>query len=159
MKIKNKKILLVGGCGFIGHNLALHLKRYGANPIIVDSLSVNNILSFNDKDILNKKLYTSILNNRIELLNSNEIKLIIQDARDYHAVSKIYEQINPEIIIHLAAVSHANRSNKDPHSTFDHSLRTLENSLDYARINKTHLVWFMEILILQKLQKKLYATL
>jgi nucleoside-diphosphate-sugar epimerase len=147
MKIKNKKILLVGGCGFIGHNLALHLKRYGANPIIVDSLSVNNILSFNDKDILNKKLYTSILNNRIELLNSNEIKLIIQDARDYHAVSKIYEQINPEIIIHLAAVSHANRSNKDPHSTFDHSLRTLENSLDYARINKTHLIYISSSMV------------
>ena len=25
--MKNKKILLVGGCGFIGHNLAIHLKQ------------------------------------------------------------------------------------------------------------------------------------
>jgi nucleoside-diphosphate-sugar epimerase len=30
-------------------------------------------------------------------------------------------------------VSHASRSNKDPYSTFDHSLRTLENALDWAR--------------------------
>ena len=37
----------------------------------------------------------------------------------------IYDQINPDVIIHLAAVSHANRSNKDPHSTFDHSLQCL----------------------------------
>ena len=131
--MNNKKILLVGGCGFIGHNLAIHLKKMGADPVIVDSLAVNNILSFADNDIKNKKLYSSILNNRIELLNNNEIKLIIQDARDYHAISKIYQEIKPEIIIHLAAVSHANKSNKDPHSTFDHSFRTLENTLDYAK--------------------------
>jgi len=92
--MKNKKILLVGGCGFIGHNLALYLKKLGAQPVIVDSLSVNNILSFADNEIKNKKLYTSILNSRIDLLNSNEIKLIIQDARDYHSVSKIYNDID-----------------------------------------------------------------
>ena len=36
---------------------------------------------------------------------------------------QIYKDINQDIIIHLAAkLSHANKSNKDPHSTFDHSL-------------------------------------
>ena len=145
--MKNKKILLVGGCGFIGHNLAIHLKNKGAIPVIIDSLAVNNILSFADNEIKNKKLYSSILNNRIELLNSNQIKLIIQDARDYHAVSKIYKEINPDIIIHLAAVSHANKSNKDPHSTFDHSFRTLENTLDYARVNKTHTIYMSSSMV------------
>ena len=72
----------------------------------------------------------------------NNIKLIIQDARDYHAVSKIYNDINPDIIINLAAVSHANKSNKDPFSTFDHSMRTLENVLDAIRSQKTHLIYF-----------------
>ena len=145
--MNKKKILLVGGCGFIGHNLAIHLKNNGAIPVIIDSLAVNNILSFADNEIKNKKLYTSILNNRIELLNSNQIKLIIQDARDYHAVSKIYKDINPDIIIHLAAVSHANKSNKDPHSTFDHSFRTLENTLDYARANKTHVIYMSSSMV------------
>jgi nucleoside-diphosphate-sugar epimerase len=145
--MKNKKILLVGGCGFIGHNLAIHLKNKGATPVIIDSLAVNNILSFADNEIKNKKLYSSILNNRIELLNSNQIKLIIQDARDYHAVSKIYNEIKPDIIIHLAAVSHANKSNKDPHSTFDHSFRTLENTLDYARVNKTHTIYMSSSMV------------
>jgi len=145
--MKDKKILLVGGCGFIGHNLAIHLKKLGANSIIVDSLSVNNILSFADNEIKNKNLYSSILNSRIDLLNSNGIKLTIQDARDYHAVSKIYNEIKPDIIIHLAAVSHANKSNKDPHSTFDHSLRTLENTLDYARTNKTHIIYMSSSMV------------
>ena len=126
----NKKILLVGGCGFIGHNLALHLKHRGHSPIIVDSLSINNIYSMDNDEIKNQKLYKSILENRIELLKENSIDLIIQDARDYNVVSKLYGNIKPDIIIHLAAVSHANRSNKDPHTTFDHSLRTLENTLE-----------------------------
>ena len=29
--IKNLNIAIVGGAGFIGHNLALHLKKIGAN--------------------------------------------------------------------------------------------------------------------------------
>jgi nucleoside-diphosphate-sugar epimerase len=37
------------------------------------------------------------------------------------------------VIVLLAAVAHASRSNKDPYATFDHSLRTLENALDWAR--------------------------
>jgi nucleoside-diphosphate-sugar epimerase len=105
------------------------------------------MLSFADNDIKNRKLYSSILNNRIELLDNNKIKLIIQDARDYHAISKIYKDINPDIIIHLAAVSHANKSNKDPHSTFDHSFRTLENTLDYAKINKTHTIYMSSSMV------------
>jgi len=145
--MNSKNILLVGGCGFIGHNLALYLKQLGHKPVIVDSLSVNNILSFVDNEIKNKKLYSSILQNRIEILKKKDIQLIIQDARDYHAISKIYNDINPDIIIHLAAVSHANKSNKDPHSTFDHSFRTLENTLDFAKNKKTHVIYLSSSMV------------
>jgi GDP-D-mannose dehydratase len=72
----------------------------------------------------------------LQILNEHEINLSVQDARDYHAISRLYDEIDPDIIIHLAAVSHANKSNKDPHNTFDHSLRTLENTLDFARVKK-----------------------
>ena len=145
--MSSKNILLVGGCGFIGHNLAVYLKKLGHNPIILDSLSVNNILSFADNEVKNKKLYSSILQNRIDILNEEKIQLIIQDARDYHAISKIYDDINPDIIIHLAAVSHANKSNKNPHSTFDHSFRTLENTLDFAKNNKTHVIYLSSSMV------------
>ena len=142
-----KKILLVGGCGFIGHNLSLYLKKLGHSPVIVDSLSVNNIYSLDNSEIKNQELYKSILENRVSLLKKNEIDLIIQDARNYNSISKLYAEINPEIIIHLAAVSHANRSNKDPHTTFDHSLRTLENTLDYAKSYKTHVIYISSSMV------------
>ncbi len=141
------KILLTGGNGFIGHNLAIHLKNKGHQVNILDSLSVNNLLSFTDSEIVNQKLYRSILNERINLLNSNNINLQVVDARDYHLYSKIYSSIDPEIVIHLAAVSHANKSNKDPHNTFDHSLRTLENTLDVCRVNKTHVIYLSSSMV------------
>ena len=136
MAIENKKVLLVGGSGFIGHNLALFLKEKNLKPYIVDSLSINNLYSINNEEVKNKDLYSAILNSRIDLLKKNKIDLLIKDARDYNSILKIFNEIDPDIIIHLAAVSHANKSNKDPHTTFDNSLRTLEHTLDYARLKK-----------------------
>mgnify|MGYP001295328602 CR=1 FL=1 len=149
-----KKILLVGGCGFIGHNLALYLQKLGHKPVVVDSLSVNNIYSMDNTEILNQKLYKSILESRIDLLKNNKINLIVQDARNYNSVSNLYGQIKPDVIIHLAAVSHANRSNKDPHTTFDHSLRTLENTLDYAKSEKTHLIYMSSSMVYGNFETK-----
>jgi nucleoside-diphosphate-sugar epimerase len=123
------------------------LKKKGYQPVIVDSLSVNNILSVTDDSVPSKKLYSAILKNRLELLSQNDIKLIVSDARNYHAVSKIYSDINPDKIIHLAAVSHAHKSNKDPHSTFDHSLRTLENTLDFARSGKKQVIYISSSMV------------
>ena len=133
--IEGRRIVLIGGAGFIGHNLALHLKERGADVSIIDSLQVNNLLAFasTDPSIPNQDLYLDILNQRMELLRKNRIPLYVQDARDYHALNKLFSRINPQVLVQLAAVAHANQSNKDPYSTFDHSLRTLENALDCAR--------------------------
>ena len=43
--------------------------------------------------------------------------------------------------------AYANKSNKDPHTTFDNSLRTLENTLDYARLNKTHVIYLSSSMV------------
>jgi nucleoside-diphosphate-sugar epimerase len=130
-----RRIAIVGGAGFIGHNLALALARRGAVVTVVDSLQVNNLLAFSTAlaSSRNRELYLRMIHERLELLNAAHIPLHVQDARDYHALSRVLAQIDPQVIIHLAAVSHAGRSNKDPFSTFDHSLRTLENALDFAR--------------------------
>ena len=133
--ITNKSIVLIGGAGFIGHNLALTLKKAGARVTIIDSLHVNSLLSFasSNYDEENRDLYYRIINQRLDLLREADIPINVQDVRDYNALCHLLTEINPEVIIHLAAVAHANKSNKDPYSTFDHSSRTLENMLDNAR--------------------------
>ena len=132
-----KKIAIVGGCGFIGHNLALELKEIGHEVEVIDNLYVNNILSVldNTEELPNPELSMKILQSRQKILKDNGIKLSTIDARDYHLLTECLKKIKPDILVHLAAVSHSSKSNKNPHNTFDNSLRTLENSLDYCRNN------------------------
>ena len=57
-----RKILLVGGAGFIGHNLAILLKKKNQNVIVADNLNINS-LNYIKKEIKdkNKKNYTILL--------------------------------------------------------------------------------------------------
>ncbi len=148
-KFKGKKVALIGGAGFIGHNLALKLKEVGANPYVVDSLQVNHLgyYSSNYIENINAERYIGFLNERLALLRKEKIDLQINDVRDYHIISSVINSINPDYVIHLAAIAHANKSNKDPFSTFDHSLRTLENVLDTIRTKKTHLIYFSSSMV------------
>jgi nucleoside-diphosphate-sugar epimerase len=138
-----KKIVLVGGAGFIGHHLALELAQRGASVHVIDSLQVNNLLSASTdiSDPGTRQLYVGMLHERLDLLREANVTLYPQDARDYHALTKLILAIEPQAIVHLAAVSHAGRSNKDPYTTFDHSFRTLENAIDNARYVKAHFIY------------------
>lgn len=134
--MKSKKILITGGAGFVGHNLSIKLKNLGHDVKVIDGLNVNNLISlisYSGDNLPFPVLSKKIIEERLELLKKNDINLYIQDLRDYHSTSNIINKIQPEIVIHLAAVSHADRSNKSPFTTFDHSLRTLENVLDCVK--------------------------
>ena len=147
--IKDRRIVLLGGAGFIGHNLALCFKELGAEVSIIDGLQINNLLAFtsSENSVQHRQLYLGILNERLELLRKAEVPVYIQDVRDYHALSKLLGKIAPQVVVHLAAVAHANKSNKDPYSTFDHSFRTLENALDCSRGKVDHFIYFSSSMI------------
>jgi nucleoside-diphosphate-sugar epimerase len=117
---------------------------------VIDSLQVNNLLSFSAKmpELHDRDLYLSIIHERLDLLRQARIPLHILDARDYHGLGQlINHQIHPQVIVHLAAVAHAGKANKDPYSTFDHSLRTLENALDCARDGVEHFIFLSSSMV------------
>jgi nucleoside-diphosphate-sugar epimerase len=147
--LTGKRVMLVGGAGFIGHNLALELRGRGAEVAIVDSLQVNNLLSLHDttKAPAERDLYTLMVNERLQLLKAAGIPLFVDDARDYHRLSKRFSEFEPNVVVLLSAVSHASRANKDPMTTLDHSFRTLENALDNARANTEHFIFFSSSMV------------
>ena len=81
------------------------------------------------------------------MLEQAGVRLHVQDARDYHTLSPLLNSLEPDMLVHLAAVAHANVANKDPFSTFDHSLRTLENALDSVRSRGTHFIYFSSSMV------------
>lgn len=147
--LQGRRIVLIGGAGFIGHHLALDLKRRGAEVSVVDGLLVNNLLSLFCSSYTGQErdLYEQIIQERLRRLREAGIPLFVEDARDYSRLSLVLSRLNPQVIVLLAAVAHASRSNKDPFSTFDHSLRTLENALDHARNRVEHFVYFSSSMV------------
>lgn len=154
--LEGKRIAIVGGAGFIGHNLALRLKKKKAKPFVIDGLQVNNLGAFTCSLDLksNNQLYLNFINSRLDLIRKSNIPLYVLDVRDYHAVSPCLNSIKPDVVIHLAAVAHANRSNKDPFSTFDHSMRTIENSLDSIKDRKPHLIFLSSSMVYGNFEKE-----
>ena len=163
--LKGKRIAITGGAGFIGHNLALELKKHGAEPHVVDGLQVNSLGYYTSGYTANPRaeLYIGFINERLRLLRESGVGLHVIDIRDYHVVTRTLTQIDPDVVIHLAAIAHANRSNKDPFSTFDHSMRTWRMYLTPSVAKEhtssiSHLRWFTGILMVRLSQRKESAT-
>ena len=70
LSFKDHRVLLVGGAGFIGHNLAIKLKELGAEVAIIDGLQVNNLSSFLSTTAPdpNRALYVAFVHERLRLL-------------------------------------------------------------------------------------------
>lgn len=147
-ELEGRRIALIGGAGFIGHNLALKLAARGAQVDVVDSLQVNHLQYIaSQPNQPHRELYLKMLHHRLTLLEHAGVRVHPVDARNYHRLGLSLGDIKPDAIVQLAAVAHANRSNKDPYSTFDHSLRTLENALDFARGSGSHFVYFSSSMV------------
>jgi len=146
--MKNK-IVIFGGAGFIGHNLALKLAKNKKNKLlIIDDLSVNNINAKQHRSKVNISLQNQILNNRLKLLKDNNIKLIKKNINnDKKNIEKIVLKFKPNYIYHLAAVSHATISNIDPIYTYKNSVNTIMNTLELSRKINSHIIYLSSSMV------------
>jgi len=116
------KILITGGAGFIGSNLAKKLMDRGDKVVIIDN--------FND-------YYDPRLKyDRIKIfLKGYKFKLYKGDIRDAKLVEKIFSAERPDKVVHLAAMAGVRNSLRDPKLYFDvnvmGSLNLLEAAVKY----------------------------
>ena len=125
--LPNPRVLLIGGAGFIGHTLALALRARGGDVLIVDDFSVNHLRApeVRDRPGINRDLYLTIAQDRLDRLGAASVPILEQDARNGDAVTRIVADYQPTAVVVLAAVGHSSRSNAHPHRAFESSARTL----------------------------------
>ncbi|MDD5228095.1 MAG: CDP-glucose 4,6-dehydratase [Methylococcales bacterium] len=112
---RNKRVLLTGHTGFKGTWLALWLQRLGAN---VTGVSLNPITTPN--------LFTLA---RI----AEELDSRFCDVRDYEKLKSIVDQVQPEIVFHLAAQPLVRNSYHDPLTNFSTNVMGTTNLLESLR--------------------------
>lgn len=135
-KLSGSKILLVGGLGFIGHNLALLLARYGAKVTVMDNMMVNSVVdhAFSPEgESFKQTLNLRFLFDRIRLLKEAGVALVNGDARLERDINLCMDQVRPNKVVHLAAIASAVEARKQPGLMFDLQLVVLRNILEYAR--------------------------
>lgn len=111
-------ILITGGCGFIGTNLAAYFLKKRNSVTIFDN--------FSRKGTINNARYLSKIYPNISIIKA--------DVRDYNAVRKNVEK--NEIIFHLAGQVAVTTSIENPREDFEANVLGTFNVLEAARAAK-----------------------
>ena len=114
------KTLVTGGAGFIGSAVIEKLQREGDEIFVIDNLS------FGNRDFIN-------------LPNSNFFQA---DILDHVAIDKVFNQVRPDRVIHLAAVHFIPYCNQHPFESSNININGTINILDQCRKYNVQKVFF-----------------
>ncbi len=133
MSSLKKRLLITGGCGFLGSNLAAEALRRGWELMILDNLS-----------------RTGAKENRAWLSSQGSYQFCQADVRDAELIDVMVQAFAPEIVFHLAGQVAMTSSIKDPRNDFEiNTLGTLnvleairkhapEATVTYSSTNKVY---------------------
>jgi UDP-glucose 4-epimerase len=105
------RILITGGAGFIGSAIVPALREEEHDVYVLDNLSFGNR----------------------EFIDIPDSHFFLADIRDPYLIQKILTQIDPEIIIHLAAIHFIPYCNQNPFEAADTNIRGTVNILDASK--------------------------
>ena len=124
------KIIVTGGCGFIGHHFVEHIyKNTDWEIIILDKLSYasNGFERLRDTGVLGTDRVKVFTNDLVNPLPEGLVKEIGFDV-DY--------------IVHMAADTHVDNSIKNPKLFLDNNIQSTYNMLEYARTLQNLKIFF-----------------
>jgi dTDP-glucose 4,6-dehydratase len=110
------RILLTGGCGFIGSNLVRYLIRR------TDHVVVN----------CDKLTYAGNVRSLADIEGNSRYQHLHLDIADHDAVGRMIDEVAPDAIMHLAAESHVDRSITGPADFIQTNVVGTFNLLDHS---------------------------
>ncbi|WP_459481316.1 NAD-dependent epimerase/dehydratase family protein [Clostridium saccharoperbutylacetonicum] len=115
--VKDKKILITGGAGFIGSKICERLLKNN-EILIYDNLNRNSV-------------------KETEFLKMKNIKLVKGDILDYKSLKSAVDEFKPEIVIHLAAIAGIDTVIRNPVKTMKVNMigtyNVVESIKDYIK--------------------------
>lgn len=114
---KNKKILVTGHTGFKGSWLCMILEALGAN-------------------VTGYSLQAPTVDNLFEIAGIDKrVNSIIGDVRDFEHMKKVFENVHPEIVFHLAAQPIVRTGYQNPIYTYETNVMGTVNVCECVRLN------------------------
>ena len=110
------KLLVTGGAGFIGSAVVRLAIARGHEVVNVDALT-----------------YAACVKNVFEVSSNPKYHFVQADIRDRAALSAIFTVHEPDVVMHLAAESHVDRSIDTPGDFIDTNISGTFNMLEAAR--------------------------
>jgi CDP-paratose 2-epimerase len=110
------KLLITGGCGFLGSNLATHAIKHGDELTVFDSLYGNGSI-----------------NNLQWLRTQGNFRFIHGDIRNQNDITKIIQETMPDAIFHLAGQVAMTTSISNPRMDFEVNALGSHNLLEAVR--------------------------
>lgn len=108
------KMVITGGAGFIGSHLCDKYTREEHTVICLDNFISGNLANIR------------------HLLDCRNFKLVKGDVRDYSLLEKVMHDV--DVVFHLAAQIHVERSYIEPKLTYDINVMGTQNVLEVARM-------------------------
>jgi CDP-paratose 2-epimerase len=112
-------VLITGGAGFIGVNSAVHFSKRGWQVSILDNLSRKGT----DKNL-------AWIRQSTKDIDFHEI-----DIRDFHSLSRVIDQVRPDLLLHLAAQVAVTTSYLNPREDFEINALGSFNILEAVRLH------------------------
>ena len=109
------KILITGGAGFIGSAVVPALLKENHDVHVLDNLSFGNR----------------------DFIDIPDSRFFLADIRDAEAVARIIPELNPEIVVHLAAIHFIPYCNQHPFEAADTNIRGTMNVLNACRLTSS----------------------
>ena len=120
------KIIVTGGAGFIGSHVVRSLLSEGSE---VHQVTV--IDDFND--LYDPAIKRANVDSFVEVGGGVDVKAV--DLRDWDAIRRIFEEVRPDAVIHLAARAGVRPSIADPKLYIDTNITGTFNVLEASRLS------------------------
>ena len=120
------KILVTGGCGYIGSHTCIELLENGYDVVVIDNL-VNS-----KEDVIDK----------IEKITSKKINFYKGDVRDEELLNKIFSENKIDAVIHFAGLKAVGESVQKPIEYYQNNLDSTLTLLKVMKENKVKRIIF-----------------